>query len=92
MHWITLTELSLKKVASDLYINDSYLSREFKKTYGVSFIEYISRKRIEASKKILKETDLKVYEVAEKIGFKDSHYFCICFKKQTGQTVKEYRV
>ena len=85
-------ELSLKKVASDLYINDSYLSREFKKTYGVSFIEYISRKRIEASKKILKETDLKVYEVAEKIGFKDAHYFCICFKKQTGQTVKEYRV
>ena len=84
-------ELSLKKVASDLYINDSYLSREFKKTYGVSFIEYISRKRIEASKKILKETELKVYEVAEKIGFKDSHYFCICFKKQTGQTVKEYR-
>ncbi|MFR6561625.1 MAG: AraC family transcriptional regulator [Eubacterium ventriosum] len=40
----------LKKVALDLYINDSYLSREFKKTYGVSFIEYISRKRIEASK------------------------------------------
>ena len=62
-------ELSLKKVASDLYINDSYLSREFKKTYGVSFIEYISRKRIEASKKLLKETELKVYEVAEKIGF-----------------------
>ena len=84
-------ELSLKKVASDLYINDSYLSREFKKTYGVSFIEYISQKRIEASKKLLKETELKVYEVAEKIGFKDSHYFCICFKKQTGQTVKEYR-
>lgn len=74
-------ELSLKKVASDLYINDSYLSREFKKTYGVSFIEYISRKRIEASKKLLKETELKVYEVAEKIGFKDSHYFCICFLK-----------
>lgn len=59
-------ELSLKKVASDLYINDSYLSREFKKTYGVSFIEYISRKRIEASKKFIKETDLKVYEVAGK--------------------------
>ena len=35
--------------------------------------------------------DLKVYEVAEKVGFKDSHYFCICFKKQTGKTVKEYR-
>lgn len=84
-------DLSLKKVATDLYINDSYLSREFKKTYGISFIEYISEKRIEASKKLLKETDLKVYEVAEKIGFKDSHYFCICFKKQTGKTIREYR-
>lgn len=85
------SELSLKKAATDLYINESYLSREFKKTYGVSFIEYVSEKRIEASKKILKQTDLKVYEVAEKVGFKDSHYFCICFKKQTGKTVKEYR-
>lgn len=85
------SELSLKKAATDLYTNESYLSREFKKTYGVSFIEYVSEKRIEASKKILKQTDLKVYEVAEKVGFKDSHYFCICFKKQTGKTVKEYR-
>ena len=85
------SELSLKKAATDLYTNESYLSREFKKAYGVSFIEYVSEKRIEASKKILKQTDLKVYEVAEKVGFKDSHYFCICFKKQTGKTVKEYR-
>ena len=30
--------------------------------------------------------------VAEKIGFKDSHYFCICFKKQTGQTVKKLNI
>ena len=58
---------------------------------GMSFVEYVSRKRIDASKKLLKETNLKVYEVAEKIGFKDAHYFCICFKKQTGQTIKEYR-
>ena len=85
------SKLSLKKAATDLYTNESYLSREFKKAYGMSFVEYVSRKRIDASKKLLKETNLKVYEVAEKIGFKDAHYFCICFKKQTGQTIKEYR-
>lgn len=60
----------MKKAATDLYTNESYLSREFKKAYGMSFVEYVSRKRIDASKKLLKETNLKVYEVAEKLVLK----------------------
>ncbi|HBG12026.1 MAG TPA: DNA-binding response regulator, partial [Clostridium sp.] len=36
-------------------------------------------------------TDFKVYEIAEKVGFRDSHYFGICFKKHVGVTVKEYK-
>ena len=84
-------DLSLKLVASNVYSNESYLSRAFKKEMGVSLIEYISKKRIEESIQLLNTTDLKVYEIAEKIGFRDSHYFSICFKKQTGLTVKEFR-
>lgn len=84
-------ELSLKTVAAKIYSNESYLSRVFKKEMGVSLIEYILKKRIEESIRLLNTTDMKVYEVAEKIGFRDSHYFSICFKKITGITVKEFR-
>lgn len=84
-------ELTLKTVAEKVFSNESYLSRVFKKEVGNSLIEYVTKKRIEESIKLLNTTDLKVYEVAEKVGFRDSHYFSICFKKQVGVTVKEYR-
>ncbi|WP_180272621.1 response regulator transcription factor [Konateibacter massiliensis] len=84
-------ELSLRLVASKIYSNESYLSRVFKKEKGISLIEYILKKRIEESIRLLNTTDLKVYEIAEKIGFRDSHYFSICFKKLTGVTVKEFK-
>lgn len=84
-------ELTLKTVAEKVFSNESYLSRVFKKEVGNSLIEYVTKKRIEESINLLNTTDLKVYEVAEKVGFRDSHYFSICFKKQVGVTVKEYR-
>lgn len=84
-------ELTLKLVSSKVFSNESYLSRAFKKEIGVSFIEYISKKRIEESVRLLNTTDMKVYEIAEKIGFRDSHYFGLCFKKHIGMTIKEYK-
>ncbi len=84
-------ELSLGFVAQKIFANESYLSRVFKKEVGQSFIEYVLKKRIEESIRLLNTTDDKVYEIAEKVGFKDSHYFSLCFKKVTGVTVKEYR-
>lgn len=84
-------ELSLKTVAANIYSNESYLSRVFKKDMQLSLIEYISRKRIEESIRLLNTTDLKVYEIAERIGYRDAHYFSICFKKQTGVTIKEFK-
>lgn len=83
--------LTLKRIAKDIYINESYLSRVFKKEMGESLIEYITRKRIEESMRLLDTTDLKVYEIAERVGISDPHYFSICFKKQLGIMVKEYK-
>lgn len=83
--------LSLKAVAAAIYSNESYLSRVFKKEVGQSLIEYISKKRIEESIRLLNTTDMRVYEIAEKVGFRDSHYFSICFKKQMGITVKDFK-
>jgi two-component system response regulator YesN len=45
---------------------------------------------MEKAKRLLRETDLKNYEIAERIGFRDPHYFNIAFKKRTGQTPQKY--
>lgn len=84
-------DLSLNTAAAKIYSNESYLSRVFKKEMGISLMEFILKKRIEESIRLLNSTDMKVYEIAEKIGFRDPHYFSICFKKITGVTVKEFK-
>lgn len=84
-------ELTLKSIAGAIFVNESYLSRIFKREMGESLIEYITRKRIEQSIHLLNTTDLKAYEIAEQIGINDPHYFSICFKKQVGVTIKEYK-
>lgn len=84
-------QLSLAFVASKIYTSDSYLSRVFKQEMKESLISYITKKRMEESIRLLNTTDLKVYEIAERVGIKDPHYFSICFKKHVGVTIKEYR-
>lgn len=83
--------LSLNLIASDLFVNASYLSRIFKQTVGESITKYIMRNRIEKSMELFDCTDLKVYEVAAAVGMPDAHYFGTCFKKYTGKTVNEYK-
>ena len=78
-------------MAAKFYVNPSYLSRIFKDFYGVSFIEYATKLKMEKAICLLRETDAKGYEIAEKIGIKDPKYFSFCFKKYTGQTINEFR-
>ena len=85
------SELSLRTLARDLFINDSYLSRIFKNETQKRISEYILEKRIEKACELLRTTDLKVYQIAEQVGIQDAHYFGQCFKKQMNLTVNEYR-
>lgn len=84
-------ELNLKSVAAAVFVNESYLSRIFRQETGERLIEYITRQRIELSKRLLTTTDLKSYEIAEAVGIGNPHYFSICFKKLVGKTVTEYK-
>lgn len=84
-------EMSLKKAADTVFSNASYLSRMFKKEMGENLTDYVTKKRIEKSIELLNTTDMKVYEIAEAVGFRDPHYFSISFRKQMGVTVKEFR-
>ena len=84
-------ELSLSSIANKFYLNPSYLCRVFKQEIGHSFIEYLTKIRIENSIKLFKETDLRTYEVCEKIGIHDPNYFGKCFKKYTGISVSDFK-
>ena len=84
--------LSLETVAANVLINPSHLSRLFKKETGEVITDYINRIRIEKAKELFAFTDMLVYEVAETVGFKDSAYFSLVFKKITGVSPKNYRV
>lgn len=83
--------LNLTDIASKFYVNQSYLSRVFKAESNEGISDYIGKLRINKSIEYLKKTNLKAYEIAEKVGICDPHYFSICFKKYTGKSVNEYK-
>lgn len=84
------SEVNLNSVCSHLAISTSYFSTLFKSCTGETFIESLTKKRMEEAKKLLENTSMKTYEVAREVGFSDPHYFSIAFKKATGRTPTEY--
>lgn len=83
-------EFGLNDICSYLNISTSYFSTIFKEATGGTFLEFLSRIRMEKAKELLEQTALKNYEIAEMVGFSDPHYFGISFKKMTGKTPTEY--
>ncbi|MGG1311536.1 response regulator [Cohnella laeviribosi] len=84
-------DLTLDRVASLFYLNPSYLSYLFKEKTGENFTDYTNRLRIEHAKRLLAETDEKVYKIAKTLGFDNDKYFFRLFKKLTGFTPEQYR-
>jgi two-component system response regulator YesN len=83
--------VSLYSVAQKVYVTPTYLSSLFKMNTGKTFIAQLTDIRAEKAKDLLKNTHLKNYEVAERVGYKDSRYFSQIFKKKVGVTPSEYR-
>lgn len=84
-------EVTLQSVAEELSIHPVWLSRLFKKETGQNFLDYLTEIRIEQAKQLLRSTNLKIYEIAEKIGYQEIQYFGKLFKKRTNMTPKEFR-
>lgn len=84
------SDVNLNSVCSHLAMSTSYFSTMFKSHTGETFIEALTRKRMEKAKYLLEYTSKRAYEVAEEVGFSDPHYFSVSFKKATGQTPTEY--
>lgn len=83
--------ISLKSIAARFYMNPVYLGQLFRKTYGVYFNEFLLKLRVQEAKRLLRQTDLRIYEIAERVGFGSSDYFVTQFEKMAHATPSEYR-
>ncbi|HOJ09871.1 MAG TPA: response regulator [Clostridiales bacterium] len=80
----------LSDVAEKYSISTCYLSRVFAEEVGCNFAQYLSKVRIEAAIDLLINTNLKIYEIAERVGYSNSEHFSRSFKKIIGKSPKTY--
>ena len=83
--------ITLEEIADKLQITPEYLGTQFHKEMGVTFSTYLKQVRMSKAKELLIGTQLKLYEIAEKLGYSDSKYFSKVFKETFGQLPAEYR-
>lgn len=86
-----MEDITLQMLADELFVNYSYLSRLIKKETGRNFRDLLWEHRIRIAKEKLSTTNLKHYEVAYAVGFKDAAHFSQLFKKMTGKTPGDYK-
>ncbi|MDU0332336.1 response regulator [Paenibacillus sp. 3LSP] len=84
-------DLSMEEVAERADLSISHFCLLFKQVTGYTFLEYLTECRIDKAKYILKNSQVKVYQVAPMVGYQDPRYFTQVFKKVTGMTPTEYR-
>ena len=84
--------VSLIEMGKIFQMNHVYLGQLFKKKYGVSYKEYLTNLRIKKAVQLLENTSIKVYDVAEKVGYKNAEYFISKFTEIKGITPHQYRL
>lgn len=83
--------ISLQSIAERFFIHPNYFSKRFKEKFGVSFIDYLTGIRMKQAAFLLIDSELKVHQIAERVGFEDAAYFSSVFRKTFGVTPKQYR-
>jgi two-component system response regulator YesN len=83
--------LSLQSLCKKVYISMSYFSAILKKYHNKTFVEELTDIRLNKAMELLRTTDMMTYEIAEKVGYRDAHYFSLSFRKYAGLTATEYR-
>lgn len=83
--------LTLKDFGKKYFVNSAYLGQLFKSKYGMSFKAFLHKVRIEKAEELLLNTDMKMYSIAEAVGYKDTDYFINHFIAEKGCTPTKYR-
>lgn len=84
-------EIVLDDLAIYFGVTPAYCSKLIKDVTDDNFSKLLVRKRIKKAKEFLRETEMRIYEIAESTGYNDVKYFNRVFKKETGATPIQYR-
>lgn len=91
IHSHFVENIALSDAAAAVNVSKSYLSLLFKQETGINFSKYLMDYRVEEAKELLSNTNMHIYEVAERVGFPNPYYFSKVFKEATGFSCKEYK-
>lgn len=84
--------ITLEETAMSIEITPEYLSTLFNREVGTNFNLFIKEFRISKAKKLLMGSEMKIYEIAQAVGYSDSKYFCRVFKEIIGLSPSDYRI
>lgn len=83
--------ITLDEITKEVAVSKNYFCHLFKKEMGMSLWSYLTQVRLDKAKELLKNTDMKTYEIAFKVGYDNPSYFSKIFKKIESMTPNEYR-
>ena len=84
-------DISLDQVASHVNVSTFYLSKLFKEEKNITFVNFLTDKRLDKSRTLLKQSNLSIKEITSECGWNDQNYFSRIFKNKYGLTPSEYR-
>jgi two-component system response regulator YesN len=84
-------DLTLEVMSEQVHVSPAYFSRLFQKETGVTFTQYLTQLRLQHAKSMLAQTEWPVYDIAERVGYRNTKYFMKLFKETIGCTPTEYR-
>ena len=84
-------ELTVEYISKETNLSKSVIYKDFRNYYNCTLKEYVNKKRVEESAKLLRETDLSIEEIAGRCGFSTSAYYSALFKKENGISPLKYR-
>lgn len=85
------SELSLGSVAAYVGLNEKYFTTRFTKSAGMTFRDYVTELRLDRAKQLINTTDLRMYEISERIGYNNVEHFTRMFKKKYGISPSDYK-
>lgn len=85
------SDISINTVCESIHISPTYFSFIFKKETKTTFINYLTQIRMDSAKEFLRTTNMKAFEIADRVGYADANYFSYSFKKKFGKSPSEYR-
>lgn len=83
--------VTLAEVAKAVHLNMNYFSEYFREKTGETFSQFVIRSRMEEAKRMLMSPEVKVQDIADRLGYENPRYFSRAFKQLVGMTPKEYR-